>query len=219
MGCRRCRPGLCTLPIAAMTLIFAPVSGRLVGSRGPRIGLLVGGGGIALGSALLTGPGRAHLDPLARARLPDLRHRLRHGQPADHQHRRARACRPRRPASPRPSRRPRASSARRSASPSSAPSPPPAPCRSAPGFVAASHAGWWIVTGCGVAVFALGLASTTERANASARAVAEELDDAQPGERARGAARRRLTRARRDGGQARRGAGSLVARRSADSPS
>ena len=46
-----------------------------------------------------------------------------------------------------------------------------------PGFVAASHTGWWIVTGCGVAVVTLGLASTTERANASARRVAQELGE------------------------------------------
>jgi EmrB/QacA subfamily drug resistance transporter len=47
--------GLYTLPIAAMTLFFAPLSGRIVGRRGPRIGLLVGGLGIMLGGLLLTG--------------------------------------------------------------------------------------------------------------------------------------------------------------------
>ncbi|MGI8579074.1 MAG: DHA2 family efflux MFS transporter permease subunit [Solirubrobacteraceae bacterium] len=47
--------GLYTLPLAGMTLIFGPVSGRLVGRIGPRPSLLLGGGGIALGSALLTG--------------------------------------------------------------------------------------------------------------------------------------------------------------------
>jgi ferredoxin-NADP reductase len=39
--------GLYTLPLAAMTLIFSPVSGRIVGRRGPRTGLLAGGIGIA----------------------------------------------------------------------------------------------------------------------------------------------------------------------------
>lgn len=47
--------GLYILPIAGMTLIFAPLSGRLVGSRGPRISLLLGGAGIGLGGLLLTG--------------------------------------------------------------------------------------------------------------------------------------------------------------------
>jgi EmrB/QacA subfamily drug resistance transporter len=35
--------GLCTLPMAAMVAIFAPVSGRLVGTRGPRLPLIVAG--------------------------------------------------------------------------------------------------------------------------------------------------------------------------------
>ncbi|HEX3875229.1 MAG TPA: MFS transporter [Solirubrobacteraceae bacterium] len=48
------KAGLYTLPIAAMTLIFAPLAGRLVGNRGPRPALLVGGAGIALGALILT---------------------------------------------------------------------------------------------------------------------------------------------------------------------
>jgi EmrB/QacA subfamily drug resistance transporter len=47
--------GLYTLPIAAMTLFFAPLSGHIVGRRGPRIALLAGGLGIMLGGLLLTG--------------------------------------------------------------------------------------------------------------------------------------------------------------------
>src|SRR5262249_17785555 len=35
--------GLYTVPMAAMTMICAPVSGRLVGSRGPRLPLVVAG--------------------------------------------------------------------------------------------------------------------------------------------------------------------------------
>jgi EmrB/QacA subfamily drug resistance transporter len=49
------KAGLYILPIAAMTLIFAPLSGRLVGHRGPRISLLLGGLGLGLGGLLLTG--------------------------------------------------------------------------------------------------------------------------------------------------------------------
>jgi EmrB/QacA subfamily drug resistance transporter len=49
--------GLYTLPIAAMTLVFAPLSGRIVGRAGPRISLLAGGLGIMLGGLLLTGLG------------------------------------------------------------------------------------------------------------------------------------------------------------------
>jgi MFS family permease len=38
-----------------MTIVFGPLSGRLVGARGARAPLLAGGAGIALGSVLLTG--------------------------------------------------------------------------------------------------------------------------------------------------------------------
>ena len=43
-----------TLPIAAGTLVFAPLSGRILGRRGPRLGLLLGGIGIGLGGALMS---------------------------------------------------------------------------------------------------------------------------------------------------------------------
>ena len=44
-------------------------------------------------------------------------------------------------------------------------------------FARASHISWWIVAGCGAAVFALGLATTGPWAAASARQVAGLLDD------------------------------------------
>jgi len=47
--------GLYTLPMAVMTGLFGPVSGRLVGRRGARLPLVAGGCGITLGSLLLTG--------------------------------------------------------------------------------------------------------------------------------------------------------------------
>lgn len=46
--------GLLTLPMAFMTAVLAPVSGRLVGTHGPRIPLAVGGLAIAAGSFLLS---------------------------------------------------------------------------------------------------------------------------------------------------------------------
>jgi EmrB/QacA subfamily drug resistance transporter len=45
--------GLCTLPIAAMTVLFGPISGRVVGARGVRGPLVVGGLGLGLGSLML----------------------------------------------------------------------------------------------------------------------------------------------------------------------
>ena len=46
--------GLCTLPLAVMTMVCAPFSGRLVGTRGTRPPLLVAGAGIFLGTWMLT---------------------------------------------------------------------------------------------------------------------------------------------------------------------
>ncbi|OZC52794.1 MFS transporter [Rhodococcus sp. RS1C4] len=46
--------GLYTLPMALMTLILAPISGRLTGSRGPRISLVVAGVGFIVSSLMLT---------------------------------------------------------------------------------------------------------------------------------------------------------------------
>jgi EmrB/QacA subfamily drug resistance transporter len=46
--------GLLTLPMAFMTAVLAPVSGRLVGTHGPRIPLAAGGLAIAAGSFLLS---------------------------------------------------------------------------------------------------------------------------------------------------------------------
>lgn len=46
--------GLYTLPMALMTLICAPLSGRITGTRGPRIPLVVGGLGILVSAAMLT---------------------------------------------------------------------------------------------------------------------------------------------------------------------
>ena len=46
--------GLYTLPMALMTLIFAPISGRIVGSFGARIPLLVAGLGFVVSALMLT---------------------------------------------------------------------------------------------------------------------------------------------------------------------
>ena len=45
--------GLMTLPMAAMTAIFSPISGRIVGSRGPRLPMIVAGVGISACAAIL----------------------------------------------------------------------------------------------------------------------------------------------------------------------
>ncbi|WP_256370398.1 MFS transporter [Granulicella sp. S156] len=46
--------GLCTLPLAVMMMVFAPLSGRLVGSYGTRLPLLAAGAGFLLSTLMLT---------------------------------------------------------------------------------------------------------------------------------------------------------------------
>ena len=45
--------GLCTLPMAALTIIAGPISGRIVGSNGVRLPLVAGGLAMAAGSVML----------------------------------------------------------------------------------------------------------------------------------------------------------------------
>jgi EmrB/QacA subfamily drug resistance transporter len=52
-GLSALQAGLCTLPLALMTLIFAPLSGRVVGSRGPRGPLLAAGASMCFGGLML----------------------------------------------------------------------------------------------------------------------------------------------------------------------
>ncbi|MDH6110238.1 EmrB/QacA subfamily drug resistance transporter [Kitasatospora sp. MAP12-15] len=47
--------GLWTLPMAGLTLVCAPISGRIVGARGPRVPLLIAGTALAGSGLLLTG--------------------------------------------------------------------------------------------------------------------------------------------------------------------
>jgi EmrB/QacA subfamily drug resistance transporter len=180
-GLSALQAGLCTLPIAVMTLIFAPISGRIVGRRGPRIGLLVGGAGIALGGGLLTGLG-AHTSIVSLVPAyvifgigfgmvnPPITNTAVLGMPAAQAGVAAAVA-----------------STSRQLGQTLGVAVVGAVAAGGlaavgPGFVQASHAAWWIVTGCGVAVFALGLASTTAWANRSARHVAEELDESERAE-------------------------------------
>jgi EmrB/QacA subfamily drug resistance transporter len=51
--------GLATVPMALMTVVASPLSGRLVGRRGPRLPLVISGVALTTGSAMLIGVGPA----------------------------------------------------------------------------------------------------------------------------------------------------------------
>ena len=48
------KAGLCTLPLALMTLLLPPISGRIVGTRGPRIPLLIAGAALTVSCFMLS---------------------------------------------------------------------------------------------------------------------------------------------------------------------
>jgi MFS family permease len=53
-GLSAIRAGLYTLPMAVMSMVCAPIAGRIVGRRGTRIPLVAAGIGLTAGSVLLT---------------------------------------------------------------------------------------------------------------------------------------------------------------------
>jgi EmrB/QacA subfamily drug resistance transporter len=55
LGYSAAKAGLYTLPMAAMTVLFSPLSGRLVGARGPRLPLVAAGVFITASGLVLTG--------------------------------------------------------------------------------------------------------------------------------------------------------------------
>ena len=86
--------GLYMLPMAAMTAVCSPLSGRIVGSRGPRLPLIGAGIAITVSAITLTrlSAGTSTLSLVIS--LPAVRAGLRAGQRAHHEHRHVRhaAC-------------------------------------------------------------------------------------------------------------------------------
>ncbi len=84
------RAGLCTLPMAVMTMLFPPISGRIVGTRGSRIPLLIAGITLTVSCAMLSQIDATTSFSWLFARLRRVRDRLRLRQRAHHQRRRLR---------------------------------------------------------------------------------------------------------------------------------
>jgi EmrB/QacA subfamily drug resistance transporter len=162
--------GLYTLPMAALAFLAAPLSGRIVGRRGARLPLLVGGLGLAGGSLLLTQltPTTATADLLLAYSVfglgfgmvnPPITNAAVSGMPAD-----------------------QAGVAAAVASTSRLVGISLGVAiigsivvsgRDATGgsIAAASHPGWWICVACGLVVVVMAFVSTTERALNTARLV------------------------------------------------
>jgi EmrB/QacA subfamily drug resistance transporter len=168
--------GLLTLPMAGMTFLFGPVSGRVVGTLGPRVPLLIGGAGIGLGCLLLTGlTATTPMGLLVAAYAifgigfgfvnPPITNTAVSGMPADQAGVAAAV----------------ASTSRmvgQSLGVAIVGAVTTAGIAGASlhdGLPAASHTGWWIISGCGAAVFALGLATTTKWAHRTAAQTAHRL--------------------------------------------
>ncbi|MCX4749421.1 DHA2 family efflux MFS transporter permease subunit [Kitasatospora sp. NBC_01287] len=168
--------GLWTLPIAAFTLVCAPISGRIVGARGPRLPLLVAGPALAASGLLLTGL-TATSSPallLTAYSLFGLGFGLVNAPITNA----AVSGMPRAQAG--------VAAAVASTSRQVGQSLGVAVIGTvvttavvgplATGFAQASHAGWWIIAGLGVAVTLIGLLTTTAWARATAELVAARLD-------------------------------------------
>jgi MFS family permease len=167
--------GLYTLPMAAMTVILAPLSGRITGQRGPRLPLLLAGLMITAGAVLLTGvTATTPVGWLLLAYLvfgignamvnPPITNTAVSGMPRSQAGVAAAV----------------ASTSRQVGSAlgvavvgSVVTSSLHGPLRT--GLAPASHAGWWVIAGCGVAVLALGLATTGRWARDTAERTAARL--------------------------------------------
>jgi EmrB/QacA subfamily drug resistance transporter len=168
--------GLLTLPLAGMTCVFGPVSGRVVGTLGPRLPLLIGGAGMGLSSLMLTGlTDTTSVGHLIVAYLlfgigfgfvnTPITNTAVSGMPAEQAGVAAAV----------------ASTSRmigQSLGVAVVGAVVTAGVGAASlhgGLAEASQAGWWIITACGAMVFVLGLATTTAWARGTARRTAQQL--------------------------------------------
>ncbi|MGO9958093.1 MAG: MFS transporter [Solirubrobacteraceae bacterium] len=168
--------GIATLPMALMTMIASPVSGRIVGRHGPRLPLVISGVGLAAGSGMLIGVDPT--TPFAQLLAAYVVFGIGFGFVNAPITNAAVSGMPRAQAG--------VASAIATTSRQFGQTLGVAIVgaiittqlhESAPdGLAAASHPGWWTLTGAGVLVLMLGLLATTSRARASAARTATKLN-------------------------------------------
>jgi EmrB/QacA subfamily drug resistance transporter len=166
--------GLLTLPFAAMCAVFAPISGRIVGSTGPRVPLVISGATLTIGAAFLAQLGQhtsiAYLmvgyvifgigfglvnAPITNAAVS--------GMPREQAGVAAAIASTSRQIGSSLGVAITGSLVSASAGASS--------------FIHDSHTAWWVITGCGAAVLVLGLLATSKWALATSERVRERLEN------------------------------------------
>jgi len=167
--------GLLTLPLAVGAAVFSPISGRMVGRRGPRLPLLIAGVAMTAGGALLTGLTNgtsvgwlllayiAFGTGLGMVNAP-ITNTAVSGMPRDQAGVAAAV----------------ASTSRQIGQTLGVAVVGAAVTSALAGsfgtaFASASHVGWWIVTGCGAAVLAVGMLTSGRWARATAARTADRL--------------------------------------------
>ncbi|WP_345437914.1 MFS transporter [Actinoallomurus vinaceus] len=168
--------GLLTLPMAGMTLVCAPLSGRIVGAAGPRIPLVVAGGTMVASALILTGL-TAHT-PTWRLMAAYVLFGLGFGMVNAPITNTAVSGMPRTQAGVAAA---VASTSRQigqslgvAVTGSLVTSAVHGPLRT--GFPQASHLGWWVGAGCGSVILVLGILTTGRWARQTAARTAERLD-------------------------------------------
>jgi MFS family permease len=169
--------GLLTLPMAAMICVTAPISGRLVGSKGPRLPLVLAGLAAAVSLTLLTRLSDTTSLPYLLASYvvlglacglvnAPISNTAVSGMPNSQAGVAASV----------------ASASRQTGNALGvAITGSIVAGASAAGIASASHAAWVVLAACGLAVAVLGFASTTRRALGTGRQVREMLADEAPG--------------------------------------
>ncbi len=173
--------GLYTLPMAAMTVVFAPLSGRLVAGRGPRLPLLVAGCATTASALMLTRL-QAHTS-VAWLLAAYVLFGLGFGMVNAPITNTAVSGMPRQQAGVAAA---VASTSRQIGQSmgvavvgSLVTSRVRGPLQA--GFATASHAGWWTIAGCGLVVLALGLVTTGPWARETAARSAQRLEPVEAG--------------------------------------
>jgi EmrB/QacA subfamily drug resistance transporter len=172
--------GLATLPLAVMSILFAPLSGRLVGARGARVPLVIAGVGITVAALMLTG--LDNRTPIAYIVVAYAVFGFGFGWLNAPITNTAVSGMPREQAG--------VAAAIASTSRQIGQSLGVAVIGAAvasvmasmfgSSFASASHVGWWIISGCGLAVLVLGVVSTTAWARDTAAQVVARTADPEP---------------------------------------